>query len=178
MNMSIALIFIAVAWYSGICISSEIYIAKAQSAYDAKDWRALRIYADKGYSSIVPLEPRYSLPVINYTGLAYFQWDKDKEKALECFVKANRQHPNQIMVINNIGSIYGAMGNYDQSAAYYRQTLQIFPHYEFGLLNLARAYYLDKKYDLAYQAILSCDPRTKNNEVNLLRIQIEKVLND
>lgn len=160
--------------YGILCIRSEVNIAKAQVAYAKNDWQQLKLSADKGYSNYVPLEPKYSLPVVLYKGLAAMHFDKDLKAGIIEFEKAYEQHPNHITVINNVGSVYGIMGDFEKSAVYFQKTLEIFPHYELGLLNLAKAYFKQKDFEKAYQTILSCDPKSTNLEIVPLREELEK----
>ncbi len=158
-----------------ICINSELNLTKAQAAKKAKDWDSVEYYAGKAYSYFAPIEPTFSFPVPLYQGLAKFNKGKYKE-ALIYFKKSYKQHPTNISILNNIGSVYGQMGMLDSSIVYHRKTLDIFPHYEFGLLNLSKSYYLKKDYSRAYQVVLCCDPKSFNGEVEQVRNAIETKL--
>lgn len=158
------------------CIQTEIKLSDAQEAYIKKDWRQLNKFAGSGFFSLAPLEPRYSLPAITYQGLAQVHYLKNYPEALKSFHKAYTQHPNHIRILNNLGSVYGIMGDYSQSAVYFQKTLEIFPHYEIGLINLSKAYFKVDNYTKAYQTILLCDPRSKNPEIEPLKNELEKRL--
>lgn len=159
-----------------VSVNSEINIVKAQEAKSKQNWNAMEKYALKAYSNLAPLEPKFSFPVSMYPGLAKFHKGEFKD-ALVYFKKAYYQHPTNIPVMNNIGSVYGQMGMLDSSIVYNKKTLAIFPHYESGLVNLARAYYLDKDFENAYKTILCCDPKSTNKEVRQIRNVIESKLN-
>lgn len=165
-----------IIYFGIVSVKSELNIAKAQAAQNKKDWNSMEKYARKGYSYFAPIDPKFSFPVSMYSGITKFQQGKF-ENALSYFKKSYLQHPTNISVMNNIGSVYGQMGILDSSIVYHQKSLEIFPHYEFGLINLAKAYYLDKDYKNAYQTILSCDPKSTNQEVLQIRMLIEKKLN-
>ncbi len=160
-----------------MCIRTEINIAKAQTAYETKNWAPMMNYAEKGYFSLAPIEPKNSYPVVMYKGLASFHADRDYKKALEYFLQAHRQHPTSVSVLNNIGSAYGQTGQYEKSVEYFQKTLDIFPHYEHGLLNLAKAYYKMEDYTSAYQTVLACDPRSTTQDVEAVKLAIESKMN-
>jgi len=160
-----------------ICLNSEIFIAKAQIAKEKGKWKQVKFWAEKGYSKYAPIEPKFSFPVVMYKGLAAFHSDKDYSKALKYFKLAYKQHPTQVAILNNIGSVYAQTGHYEKAAAYYGKTLEIFSHYEYGLLNLAKANYMKGDYNNAYYYILCCDPNSSSEEIFPLRTAIESKLN-
>jgi len=158
-----------------ICINSELNISKAITAKEKNEWKQVRKYATKAYHPLAPIEPTSSFPISLYQGLAEFNLNNLPE-ALIYFKEAYSQHPTSISVINNIGSVYGQMGQLDSSIVYYKKSLDIFPHYEISLLNLMRAYYINKDFENAYQVVLSCDPKSENNQVRSALEAIEKEL--
>lgn len=155
---------------------SEFYIAKAHVAKERQNWKELKKFAEEGYFTYAPLEPKFSFPVVMYRGLGSFHADKDYKEALKFFEQAHKQHPNSISVLNNIGTVYGQLGDTERSIEYYKKSLEIFPHYEFGLINLAKGYFLKKDYKMAYKTVLKCDPKSQNAEINQVRQAIEKNL--
>ena len=165
------------AHFGVISTRSEININIARALQLKKDWKAMSYYANKAYSEFSPIESQNSYPIIMYSGLASFSIG-DYQKALIEFRQAYEQHPTNISVLNNMGSVYGELGKIDSSIYYYQKTLEIFPHYEFGLVNLSKSYYVNKDYEKAYQMILFCDPKTKNQEIHQLRIAIESKLEE
>ncbi|MEZ5147877.1 MAG: hypothetical protein R2759_12640 [Bacteroidales bacterium] len=54
------------------------------------------------------------------------------------------------------------------------KTLDIFNHYDRGLLNMAKAWYLKKDYRKAYYYILCCDPKSKVEDIAAFRSEVEK----
>ena len=172
--VSIVLLLIFVFNYK--CTSSEINIAKAQDAKERGNYREVKKYAEKGYFKFAPFEPKFSFPVVMYRGLGSFHSDRDYKEALRFFDIAHRQHPTSVSVLNNMGTVYGQIGDTERSIEYFEKSLEIFPHYEFGLINLAKAYYVNKDYEMAYKTVLKCDPRSENAEINQVRQAIENKL--
>ena len=177
LNIPVTLVLLFAIYFGYNTIQSEIYISRAQKLKDSPVKKEFARMAKLGNRPLVPFEPRYSFPVINYSGLADYVYDHNNEKALESFKEAYRQHPSNFAVINNVGSVYGEMGRYDSSIAYYQKTLDIFNHYDQGLLNMAKAWYLKKDYRKAYYYILCCDPKSKVEDIAAFRSEVEKKLN-
>lgn len=172
----IAAILGFIVYFGWVGLNMEFNLALAQSAEAIEKWNLVKRYALKAQHALNPIEPRNSFPAVNYLGLAYFHEDKDYEKALQCFKVANLQHPTSIGVLNNMGSTYGKLAQYDSALMCYWKTLEIFPHYEFGLLNSSRAYFLLGEYDQAYRCILSCDPKSSTKDIAIMRKVIEEKL--
>lgn len=171
-------VFLYLAVHFGIISTrTEMNIKIAQTLQLKKDWKAMSYFAEKAYSPYSHIEPQNSYPIIMYSGLASYS-KGEYEKALNEFREANEQHPTNISVLNNLGSVYGELGRMDSSIYFHKKTLEIFPHYEFGLLNLTKSFYLNNNYEKAYQMILHCDPKTTNQEVFQLKAAIEYKLQE
>lgn len=163
--------------FGSIVIKSEMNIVKAQAAQEKRAISTMEKFAIKGYSVFAPIEPNHSFPVSMYIGIAKYH-KKEYKEALRYFKTSYYQHPTSISVMNNIGSVYGHLGILDSTIVYNKKSLDIFPHYEYGLLNLAKAYYLNKEFENAYQTILCCDPKSSNKDVMNLRLQIEGLIEE
>ncbi|MCB0806141.1 MAG: tetratricopeptide repeat protein, partial [Bacteroidales bacterium] len=163
-------------WFGVISIRSEYYVSKAQMAKEQQNWREVEKNIEKGYHPLAPIEPKFSMPPIMYKGMVAFHKDKDYKKALGYFKEAYSKHPSNVPVINNIGSTYGEMGQYDSSLVWFQKSLDIFPHYEHALLNLAKVNYSTGNYEQAYKLVLSCDPESENRNVQALKGRIEDLL--
>lgn len=159
-----------------IAVNSEINIAKAQLAQKKKDWNKMEVYAQKGYSIFAPIESKHSFPVAMYTGVAKYSKGEYRD-ALTYFEKSYQQHPTNVSVMNNLGCVYDVIQVPDSSIVYYSKTLEIFPHYEIGQLNLAKAFYFKKDFENSYKTILLCDPKSANQEIHKLKRFLEKKLN-
>ncbi len=171
-------ILLSVSVYFGIiCLNAETQMAKAFVLKDRKEWKQMEYYVDKANSYFAPFEPNHSNPVVLYKGLAKFK-QKQFETSLVYFKEALKKHPNSVSVLNNLGSAYGQLNIIDSSMVYQKRSLEIFPHYERGLTNLSKSYYLKKNFEKAYQIILCCDPISDNMEVGQIRRAVEHKLLD
>lgn len=172
----VGILLLCFIYYGYKCTVSEVHIAQVQVAKKKNDWKVAKHHAALGYTWLAPTEPATSYPIIMYKGLAAFHADKDYKQALIYFEEALSLHPTQISALNNIGSVYAQTGLFDSSRAYYRKALEIFPHYEFGLINIAKSYYMEGNYLDAYHYVLACDPNSTKEEINFVRGEIEKKL--
>ena len=169
-------VFLSVSVYFGInCLNTETNMAKAFVLKERKEWKQMEYFVDKANYWFVPFEPNHSNPIVLYKGLAKFK-QKRFETSLIYFKEALKKHPNSVSVLNNLGSAYGQLNIIDSSMVYQKRSLEIFPHYERGLTNLSKSYYLKKDYVKAYQIILCCDPGSVNKEVGQIRGAIEQKL--
>lgn len=156
------------AHFGTICIQSELNLVKLKVFKQKNDLKNFELYADKAYSKFAPIEAVSSLPIIMFKGLLEFQ-KQNFEKANVYFLQGYKEHPNSISVLNNIGGAYGGMKEYDSALVYYQKALTIFPHYEYSLLNSAKAHYMKNDLENAYITILYCDPKSKNEEIKQFR---------
>jgi len=167
---AIPFLMLGFAIYFGVLsVQMEYYIAKAQKAKDRGQWTQLQINANKGYHPLAPIESRYSFPSITYKAMAAFYGSKDFKRALKYFKEAERQHPTNISLINNIGSTFGQMAEFDSCLVYYQKSLAIFPRYHHALFSMAKACYLKGDYPKAYKYLLACDPQSDDAKFDLLR---------
>ena len=170
------IILFIISIYGYQCVKSEFYIAKVQSVKDKGEFGLMETYAKKGYFRYAPIEPRFSFPIVMYQGIAEYE-KKNYKAALKYFQQSYRQHPTSISVMNNLGSVFGQLGLADSSRYYQNKTLEIFPHYEIGLINLSKTFIVEKEYKEAYKAILSCNPKSTNKEIKQIRNYLEGMIN-
>jgi O-antigen ligase len=156
-------------------LNMEKQMVKVFVLKDKKEWNKMEKYVDRAYSKFASLEPNHTLPVILYKGLAKFE-QQEYEKSLVYFKEAYYSHPNSVSVLNNLGSAYGQLNKIDSSIVYQRKSLEIFPHYERGLTNLAKSFYFNGEFEKAYQIILRCDPESETKEVGQIRRVVEQKL--
>ncbi|MEZ5082790.1 MAG: O-antigen ligase family protein [Bacteroidales bacterium] len=175
-QLPIAVVLLMILIFSIQVTNSEINIGIAKAARDKGLWHEVKKYAEKGDYKFAPLLPQYSFPVVMYRGLGSFHSDRDFKEALRFFEIAHKQHPTSVTVLNNMGAAAGQSGDIEATIKYHQKSLEIYPHYEFGLLNLAKAYYLKEDYETAYKVILSCNPGSVNQEVGKIRLMIENKL--
>lgn len=77
------------------------------------------------------------------------------EASIQAFKKALEANPQFTEAHNNLGTIYFELGQYDRAEAEYRQALldPNYPTRELPFYNLARMYFVQEKYDEAYDNV-------------------------
>ncbi len=133
---------------------AEAHTKKAIAAYRAKDWKGAITEIDNANWRYYNLDPT-STPLLWYRGMANFSLGKIKE-ARGDFLKAHADHPYHIHVLNNLGTCYAKLQDFDTAVDYYNQALFISPRFEQAILNLGAVYFQMAKYRLAREALLRC----------------------
>ncbi len=137
---------------------AEAHTKKAIAAYQSKDWKGVITEIDKANWRYYNLDPT-STPLLWYRGMANFSLGRIKE-ARGDFVKAHANHPYHVHVINNLGTCYAKLLEFDTAVDYYNKALVIAPRFEQAILNLGAVYFQMAKYRQAREALLRC---IKNN---------------
>jgi len=78
------------------------------------------------------------------------------------FLKAYKANPYHMHVLNNLGTIFGNRGDYEQAIKYYKEAVRISPQFWDAVLNLSASYFNLQQTDSAY-AILRQVPRDNDN---------------
>jgi O-antigen ligase len=141
---------------------AEVHTKKAIAAYRAKDWKGAIAEIDDANWRYYNLDPS-STPLLWYRGMSNFSLGRIKE-ARGDFLKAHADHPYHIHVMNNLGTCYAKLQDFNTAIEYYNKTLFISPRFEQAMLNLGAVYFQMGKYRLAHEALLRCiknNPRSK-----------------
>ena len=85
--------------------------------------------------------------------MANFSLSRIKE-ARSDFLKAHADHPYHIHVLNNLGTCYAKLLNFDKAVEYYSRALVLAPRFEQAILNLGAVYFQMAKYSQAREALL------------------------
>ena len=136
-------------------LGSEVHAREALSAHKVKHWDRVISEIDKVDSWFYNMDP-VSTPLFWYRGIANFSSNNIIE-ALEDFKMAYEAHPNHIHVLNNLGTCYALLKDYEKAVEYYQKVLAISPRFEGTRINLSVAYYRMGKYRQAYNSLLLCD---------------------
>jgi len=163
-------------YYSGILIRSEVNVQKIFEAKKTNDWKMMVAYADKAFTKYTTIDS-FSLPIHIYRGVANMQLRKGKQ-AYEDFQIALGYFPTQIAILNNLASVSSMMGNSKKAISYFKQSLEIFPHYETSLFNLSKAYYRNNEYSKAYIALLNCNSNNTLSDYENFRKTLKKRINN
>jgi hypothetical protein len=149
------IVIAATLCYAGILFRSEIYVKKIFQAEEAGNLNEMIINADKAFTKLTTLDS-YSIPIHNYRGLANMKLNNHKQ-ALADFEVAIGYSPFQVAILKNLAIASSITGNNKMAISYLKQSLEIFPHFEAGLFNLSKVYYLEKEYPQAYVTFLQCN---------------------
>ena len=131
---------------------SEVHTKKAIAAYRAEDWKRVVDEIDRANLRYYNLDPT-STPLLWYRGMANFSLSRIKE-ARSDFLKAHADHPYHIHVLNNLGTCYAKLLNFDKAVEYYSRALVLAPRFEQAILNLGAVYFQMAKYSQAREALL------------------------
>jgi hypothetical protein len=153
---SLNFIILTILIFGLICGSTrfeaEAHTKKAIAAYRAKDWNRVVTEIDKTNWRFYNLDPT-STPLFWYRGMANFSSGRIEE-ACSDFLKAHANHPYHIHVLNNLGTCYAKLLNFDAAVDYYKRALIISPRFEQAILNLGVVYFQTAKYRQARQTLL------------------------
>jgi len=158
LNFTILIILIFGLVFGYARFEAEAHTKKAIAAYRAKDWKGVITEVDKANWRYYNLDPT-STPLLWYRGVANFSLGRIKE-AHGDFLKAHANHPYHIHVMNNLGTCYAKLQDFDTAIDYYNRALFISPRFEQAGLNLGAVYFQMAKYRQAREALLRC---IKNN---------------
>jgi len=143
----------------GVCVfvgynrlGSEIHSKKALSARKIKAWEQVIYEIDKADSWFYNMDPA-STPLSWYRGMANFSLGRTLA-ALEDFKKGSEIHPNHVHVLNNLGTCYALVGEYESALEWYQRVLAISPRFEETLVNLSVVYYRLERYEEAQETLL------------------------
>ena len=160
--LSLNLIILTILVFGLICgytrFEAEAHTKKAIAAYRAKDWKGVITEIDKANWRYYNLDPT-STPLLWYRGMANFSLGRIKE-ARGDFEKAHANHPYHVHVINNLGTCYAKLQDFNKAIDYYQRALDIAPRFEKAIINLGAVYFQTEKYSQAREALLRC---IKNN---------------
>ncbi|MDI6844608.1 MAG: tetratricopeptide repeat protein [Candidatus Saccharicenans sp.] len=109
--------------------------------------------AIKYFNRSLSLDPRNHL-AWNALGLAQ-SMKGNMEASIQAFQKALEVNPQFTEARNNLGTIYFELGQHEKAEAEYRRAIQD-PNYaskELPYYNLARLYFVQEKYDEAYEHV-------------------------
>ena len=155
---SATLVGIAMLVCTGCCLlvggyrlSSEIHTKRALEARFAGDWKTVLSEIDLAASPLSRLDPT-STPLAWYSGEANFCMN-DIDAALDDFEEAYRINPLHIHVLNNLAACHEIKGDHTSAIELYTKALDISPHFEATLVNVAAVYYNSGKYSEALSAL-------------------------
>jgi tetratricopeptide (TPR) repeat protein len=122
-----------------IRLGSEIHVKKALAARKIGDWKETISEIDQADSLFYPLDP-FSIPPVWYRANGNYAMGKYQE-AHDDYKKAYQANPNNIHVLNNLGTSYAKLGHFETAAKFYKKAVDIQPGFEEARINLALVYF-------------------------------------
>jgi tetratricopeptide (TPR) repeat protein len=142
------LVFVVFSGFIGYTrLTSEIHTRNGLEARLKGDWDRVIAEMDMAHSRFYSLDPT-STPLRWYRGMAQYALGHI-EKARDDFNKAYRIHPYHVHVLNNLASCHALLNDTNSAVGYYIRTLETFPRFETGLINLCSLYLSMGKYTAA-----------------------------
>ena len=120
-------------------LHSEKHAAKALTAFRAKNWETVVEEINKASSIFYRLDPT-STPLTWLRGVGNYSLKRYGE-AHEDFIKAYRDHPYHIHVLNNLGTSYAQTGDFEKAVEYYKKALEIWPGFTEAQINIGVIYF-------------------------------------
>ncbi len=93
-----------------------------------------------------------SAPLEWYKGVALFSLG-NYELALTSFEKANKIHPNNMHILNNLGTCHEVNKEHEKAEDFYLKALSISPEFDEARLNLAAVYFNNGNIKMAFNTI-------------------------
>jgi len=102
----------------------------------------------KQYSHVpaIDIYHRIVLSLLEPQQEEHFKELKNYDKAIVELTKALQPSPNNVMTLNNLGTVYTEMQQFDKAIGYYEKALKLAPAFDIILKNLAVNYLNVGKY--------------------------------
>jgi O-antigen ligase len=162
-----------VIWYR---INGENHVFRMLEAKKNSDWQNVIWESNLAQNYFYEMDTK-SIPLEWYKATALFKLNQMQESN-KSFLTAHRLNPNNISILNDLGSSFTNLNQQEKAIEFYKKALQISDNYENARLNLAAVYFNKKEYENAFQAIDQCDINSTNVTYALFLTPIlEKKLN-
>lgn len=132
-------------------LNSEKHIFLLQQAKLSQNWNEMIKESELAENYFYKIDSK-TMPLNWYKATAYFHLKKYEESLIE-YKKAINFNPNNISILNDLGTNYFVLSQLDKSKDYYLKALKISPKYEEARLNLVAIYLHEKKFDKAFSTI-------------------------
>jgi len=102
--------------------------------------------------------------------------DRELTQKIRYWEKELQKKPQDAIILNKIGIIYGRFEKYSEAITYFQKSLHASPAYFSPQNNLGNVYFLQKKYEialLAYEKALKINPENPLLLINLALIHKE-----
>lgn len=132
MVIALMLMFSCVVTYKRLV--ADFHVKNALDAKNRKQWNQVISEIDRAETFFYTLDPA-TIPIHWYRGTAYFLTG-NIPLAHRDFQKAYSSHPNQIHVLNNIGTCAALNGQKERASFFFRKALSMSPSFDTAINNL------------------------------------------
>ncbi len=174
-NLTITLVTISAFTLVVSCcrFTGEYYSHRLISAHLNSDWKKMIDEKNRAGNIFYNMD-FFSTPLAWYSGVAYYNRG-DLQHATVDFETADRVHPNNIHVLNNLATCYEKNNRHYEAIEFYKRALSISPEFRESLVNLSGAYYNSGEFENAYQTISKCSLDTTDGKyMNFLKAILQK----
>ncbi|MFP4470709.1 MAG: O-antigen ligase family protein [Bacteroidales bacterium] len=162
--------------YSTSVIKLETIVKQARAAQFQNNWKRMLQLANEIPTTFRNIDAE-AVPVAWYGGLAHANLNQP-EKALLFYLKAVKNHPTRVMVLNNLGKTYINLGEYQKGQQVLLSALDILPDYPEALTNLSASYYEQKNYQQALKYLREIPPHQRTEIVNRNIKALQKMIKE
>ncbi len=131
--------------------SGEFHTRLMKNFHHKENWPQMIKQADKAENSCYELDPM-SAPIEWYKGVALFSLG-NYDMALSSFEKANKIHPNNMHILNNLGTCHEVNKEHEKAEDFYLKALSISLEFDEARLNLAAVYFNNGNIKMAFNTI-------------------------
>ena len=157
-------------------ITGEKHVFRILEAKKNSDWQNVVWESTLAKNYFYQMDTK-SIPLEWYKATALFKMNQIQESN-KSFLIAHQLNPNNITILNDLGSSFTALNQQEKAIQFYKKALLISENYENARLNLAAVYFNKKEYENAFQTIDKCDINSTNDNYALFLPPIlEKKLN-
>lgn len=129
----------------------EVHMNLAAAHEKAGNYNQVIAEVESGKSTWVTIDPE-GKPIQFLSSIAYKNL-KDYQKALSEGGIARKYSPHSAIILNNLGTVYTDMSQFDKAIDYYKKALELTPAFESVLKNLAVNYYQVGNYNACIETI-------------------------
>lgn len=157
-------------------IRAEVYTNNAYFAYINDQYKSVIHYIDKGYNNKASLDPT-NHPMYWYRGNANLRLENYYE-AKDDLKLALQHNPFSILVLNDLGTIYHILEDYDKAAEFFSEGIRIYPRNVDALRGLGMTYVAMGKYqealELYYRSMRDPDEPILNALINQAHMKMRE----
>jgi O-antigen ligase/Tfp pilus assembly protein PilF len=156
-SIPVALILLLGSVFSFATVRQEIHLKNARTFLDAGKWNESVEEGMKARNSFRNIDPE-GMPVDWVIAQAYANAG-DHQKAIVYFESALQAHPNNFVVLNNVGKSYFLAGDLQNAKKSFETALTYLPNFTESLVNLASVEYTLGNKQIAHDLLIKIPKR-------------------